>query len=162
MGRVLSLEEMRVERVRLRTEGQSLVFSNGVFDILHRGHCAYLADARSLGDALIVGLNSDASVRRLKGEKKPIVPEADRAAVLASLACVDYVVLFEEDTPLQLISTLLPDVLVKGGDYALDDIVGRGEVEAAGGRVLTIPLTEGRSSTNIIATILERYCEHST
>lgn len=162
MGRVLSLQEMRVERVRLRDVGKSLVFSNGVFDILHRGHCAYLADARSLGDALIVGLNSDASVRRLKGEKKPIVPEADRAAVLASLACVDYVVLFEEDTPLQLISTLLPDVLVKGGDYALDDIVGRGEVEAAGGRVLTIPLTEGRSSTNIIATILERYCEHST
>lgn len=162
MGRVLSLEEMRLERGRLRGEGQALVFTNGVFDILHRGHCDYLADARSLGDAMIVGLNSDASVRRIKGEKKPIVPEADRAAVLASLACVDYVVLFEEDTPQRLIATLLPDVLVKGGDYALDDIVGRGEVEAAGGRVLTIPLTEGRSSTNIIATILERYCEHST
>jgi rfaE bifunctional protein nucleotidyltransferase chain/domain len=162
MGRVLSLEEMGVERQRLRGEGKSLVFTNGVFDILHRGHCEYLADARALGDALIIGLNSDASVRRLKGEKKPIVAEEDRAAVLAFLACVDYVVLFEEDTPLHLISTLLPDVLVKGGDYALDDIVGRGEVESAGGRVLTIPLTEGRSSTNIIATIIERYCEHST
>jgi rfaE bifunctional protein nucleotidyltransferase chain/domain len=162
MGRVLSLEEMGVERRRLREEGKSLVFTNGVFDILHRGHCEYLADARRLGNALIVGLNSDASVRRLKGEKKPIVHEADRAAVLASLACVDYVVLFEEDTPKHLIATLLPDVLVKGGDYALDEIVGRGEVEAAGGRVLTIPLTEGRSSTNIIATIIERYCEHST
>ncbi len=160
MGRVLGLEEMRTERELLRAAGRSLVFTNGVFDILHRGHCEYLADARKLGDALVVGLNSDASVRRLKGEKKPIVPETDRAAVLGALACVDYIVLFEEDTPIELISALLPDVLVKGGDYALDEIVGRREVESAGGKVLTIPLTEGRSSTNIIATIIERFCEH--
>ncbi len=160
MGRVLTLKEMQVEREGLRYEKKTLVFTNGVFDILHRGHCEYLADARALGAALIIGLNSDDSVRRLKGDKKPIVPEEDRGAVLAALACVDYVVTFDEDTPIVLISTLLPDVLVKGGDYALGDIVGRTEVEAAGGRVLTIPLTEGRSSTNIIATILERYCQY--
>ena len=160
MGRVLALDDMLHERERLRREGLSLVFTNGVFDILHRGHCEYLADARNLGDALVVGLNSDASVRILKGDKKPIVPESDRAAVLASLASVDYVVLFGEQTPQALVSALLPDILVKGGDYALDEIVGRREVEAAGGKVLTIPLTEGRSSTNILATIIERYCTH--
>lgn len=160
MGRVCSLEEMLAVREGLRAEGRRLVFTNGVFDILHRGHCEYLADARALGDAMVVGLNSDDSVRRLKGPTKPIVPEEDRAAVLAALASVDYVVTFPEDTPHALISALLPDVLVKGGDYALDDIVGRREVEAAGGSVLTIPLTEGRSSTNIIATIIERYCQH--
>jgi D-glycero-beta-D-manno-heptose 1-phosphate adenylyltransferase len=160
MGRVLALDDMLHERERLRREGLSLVFTNGVFDILHRGHCEYLADARNLGDALVVGLNSDASVRMLKGDKKPIVPESDRAAVLASLASVDYVVLFGEQTPQALVSALLPDILVKGGDYALDEIVGRREVEAAGGKVLTIPLTEGRSSTNILATTIERYCTH--
>ncbi len=160
MGRLLSLEEMKAERERLRTAGARLVFTNGVFDILHRGHCEYLADARKLGDALVVGLNSDESVQRLKGPTKPIVPEEDRAAVLSALHSVDYVVIFGEDTPIHLISELLPDILIKGGDYALDDIVGRKEVEQAGGQVLTIPLTEGRSSTNIISTIIERYCQH--
>lgn len=160
MGRLLTLEEMLSVRASLRAEGRRLVFTNGVFDILHRGHCEYLAEARGCGDALVVGLNSDDSVRRLKGPTKPIVPEEDRAAVLAALASVDYVVIFRQDTPHALISALLPDVLVKGGDYALDDIVGRAEVEAAGGQVLTIPLTEGRSSTNIISTIIERYCQH--
>ncbi|MBR9978057.1 MAG: D-glycero-beta-D-manno-heptose 1-phosphate adenylyltransferase [Bacteroidetes bacterium] len=158
MGRVMTWEEMKTERARLRADDRRLVFTNGVFDILHRGHCEYLHDARALGDALVVGLNSDASVHRLKGEKKPIVAEKDRAAVLGALASVDYVVIFHQDTPYELISELLPDILVKGGDYQLDDIVGRHEVEAAGGQVLTIPLTKGRSSTNIIATIIERYC----
>ncbi len=160
MGRLFSWSAMKTEREKLRRDGRRLVFTNGVFDIIHRGHCEYLRDARNHGDALIVGLNSDASVRRLKGEKKPIVPEADRAAVLCALQAVDYVVIFGEDTPAELISELLPDVLIKGGDYTLDDIVGRADVEAAGGTVLTIPLTEGRSSTNIISTIIERYCEH--
>ena len=160
MGRLCSLEEMKAERLRLRNEGRRLVFTNGVFDILHRGHCEYLADARAHGDALVVGLNSDESVHRLKGPTKPIVGQEDRAAVLSALRAVDYVVIFGEDTPIDLISLLLPDVLIKGGDYALDDIVGRAEVEAAGGQVLTIPLTEGRSSTNIISTIIERYCTH--
>ena len=160
MGTLCTLTEMKSLRAQLRAEGKRLVFTNGVFDILHRGHCEYLRDARAQGDAMVVGLNSDASVRRLKGELKPIVPEDDRAAVLAALASVDYVVIFDEDTPYVLISELLPDILIKGGDYALDEIVGRREVEAAGGRVCTIPLTEGRSSTNIIATIIERYCKH--
>lgn len=160
MGRLCTWSEMAEERAKLRRDGRRLVFTNGVFDIIHRGHCEYLRDARNHGDALVVGLNSDTSVRRLKGEKKPIVPEEDRAAVLCALQAVDYVVIFCEDTPAALISELLPDVLIKGGDYALDDIVGRADVEAAGGTVLTIPLTEGRSSTNIISTIIERYCEH--
>ncbi len=162
MGRVLPLDAMLAAREELRRDGKRLVFTNGVFDILHRGHCEYLADARALGDALIVGLNSDASVTRLKGPRKPIVPQDDRAAVLAALGCVDFVVYFDEDTPRELIAAVLPDILVKGGDYAVADIVGREEVEAAGGQVLTIPLTPGRSSTNIIATIIERYCQHDT
>ncbi len=160
MGQLCTLEEMKAVRAQFRAEGRRLVFTNGVFDIIHRGHCEYLRDARAQGDAMVVGLNSDASVRRLKGAKKPIVPEEDRAAVLAALASVDYVVIFDEDTPHVLISELLPDVLIKGGDYALEDIVGRIEVEAAGGTVRTIPLTVGRSSTNIIATIIERYCKN--
>ena len=155
---VLSLAEALDVRAHLRKANRSLVFTNGVFDILHRGHCEYLDAARRCGDALLVGLNSDASVRRLKGPQKPIVPEDDRAFVLAMLACVDYVVLFDEDTPFELISALVPDVLVKGADYTLDTIVGRDVVEAAGGRVLTIPLTPGRSSTNIVQTVIERYC----
>lgn len=155
---VLSLAEALDVRAHLRRTNRSLVFTNGVFDILHRGHCEYLDAARRCGDALLVGLNSDASVRRLKGPNKPIVPEDDRAFVLAMLACVDYVVLFDEDTPFELISALVPDVLVKGADYTLDTIVGRDVVEAAGGRVLTIPLTPGRSSTNIVQTVIERYC----
>jgi rfaE bifunctional protein nucleotidyltransferase chain/domain len=160
MGRLLTLQEMKEERLRLRESGQRLVFTNGVFDIIHRGHCEYLQAAREQGDAMVVGLNSDESVRRLKGENKPIVQEEDRAAVLSALHAVDYVVIFGEDTPIHLINELLPDILIKGGDYALDDIVGRPEVEAAGGEVRTIPLTEGRSSTNIISTIIERYCQH--
>ena len=159
MGQLLTLAAMKEERLRLRAEARRLVFTNGVFDILHRGHCEYLQSAREQGDAMVVGLNSDESVRRIKGPKKPIVPEADRAAVLCALRAVDYVVIFGEDTPIHLISELLPDVLIKGADYALHDIVGRTEVEAAGGEVRTIPLTDGRSSTNIIATIIERYSQ---
>ncbi|MDX9758497.1 MAG: D-glycero-beta-D-manno-heptose 1-phosphate adenylyltransferase [Bacteroidota bacterium] len=162
MGRICTLEEMIPIRAGMRAAGHCLVFTNGVFDILHRGHCEYLAAARAQGDALVVGLNSDASVRRLKGEKKPIVMEEDRAAVLAALASVDYVILFGDDTPQALISALLPDVLIKGGDYTRETIVGCAEVEAAGGRVFTIPLTAGRSSTNIVTTIIERYCTHDT
>ncbi|MBN1447508.1 MAG: D-glycero-beta-D-manno-heptose 1-phosphate adenylyltransferase [Bacteroidetes bacterium] len=160
MGQLLTLNDMKKVRNSLRAAGKRLVFTNGVFDIIHRGHCEYLQEARNRGDALVVGVNSDESVQRLKGPQKPIVPEQDRAAVLCALASVDYVVIFHEDTPVVLISELLPDVLVKGGDYALDDIVGRAEVEASGGSVLTIPLTPERSSTNIITTIIERYCEH--
>ena len=127
-----------------------VVFTNGCFDLLHAGHVEHLAQARALGDVLVVGLNSDASVRRLKGAGRPLLAEADRAAALAALGSVDAVTVFEEDTPLELITALLPDVLVKGGDYDLDDIVGRKTVEEAGGEVRALPYVEGYSTTGIL------------
>lgn len=133
-----------------RPRCQRVVFTNGCFDILHRGHVEYLFAARSLGDRLIVGLNSDASVRRLKGPGRPINSEEDRAFVLASLAAVDAVTVFTEDTPLGLIRSVLPDVLVKGGDYTVEQIVGASEVVAAGGEVIVAPLVPGRSTTSIL------------
>jgi rfaE bifunctional protein nucleotidyltransferase chain/domain len=133
-----------------RPRDHRLVFTNGVFDILHRGHVEYLDAARRLGDRLVVALNTDASVRRLKGEGRPVVGEADRAAVIAGLESVDAVTLFDEDTPHELIAALLPDVLVKGGDYSIDQVVGREEVEAAGGRVVLIPFLDGRSTSDLI------------
>ncbi len=136
-----------------RAPGLRLVFTNGVFDILHRGHVEYLYAARALGDCLVVGLNTDASVRRLKGPERPLNPEQDRALVLAGLACVDVVTLFDEDTPHALIGALLPDVLVKGGDYRPEEVVGRAEVEAAGGRLVLLPFVEGRSTTGLVQKI---------
>lgn len=136
-----------------RPRNHKLVFTNGVFDILHRGHVEYLYAARALGDELVVALNTDASVRRLKGPARPINPDEDRAIVLAGLGCVDYITFFAEDTPLRIISALLPDVLVKGGDYSPDTIVGRAEVEAAGGCVMVIPFVEGRSTTQTLQKI---------
>lgn len=129
---------------------QRLVFTNGCFDVLHRGHVEYLFAARALGDLLVVGLNSDDSVRRLKGPTRPLNPQDDRAVVLAGLAAVDVVTLFEEDTPQRLIATLLPDLLVKGGDYRAEDVVGAPEVIAAGGRVEIIPLVPGRSTSALV------------
>lgn len=146
-----ALKEVRAE---LAAQGKVVVFTNGCFDILHRGHVEYLEKARQCGDALVIGLNSDDSVRRLKGAYRPLVPEADRAFLLAALAAVDYVTIFPEDTPQSLIETLQPDVLVKGGDYRLDTIVGREVVEKRGGKVLTIPLVPNRSTSNIIQTIV--------
>jgi len=138
----------------LQAQGQKVVFTNGCFDLLHPGHVAYLEQARSLGDGLIVGVNTDASVRRLlKGAGRPVTKEGDRARVLAALACVDKVVLFGEDTPLELITALQPDILVKGGDYALHEIVGREVVENRGGRVLTLPLVPGHATTTLIQRI---------
>lgn len=147
-GKVLTREEAvrRFGRPRCGT----VVFTNGCFDVLHRGHAEYLHAARALGDALVVGLNSDGSVRRLKGPGRPVNPLEDRAFVLASLAAVDAVVPFEEDTPRELVRALLPDVLVKGGDYRLEEIVGAEEVTAAGGRVVIAPLVPGRSTTAIL------------
>ena len=144
---------MRRERERLRADGQRVVFTNGCFDILHGGHVQYLTAARGQGDVLIVGVNSDASVRRNKGPRRPIVPEDERAALLLALRCVDYVVLFDEDTPERLIETLLPDVLVKGRDWA-HFVAGREAVEAAGGRVVLADLVPGRSTTSLIERIL--------
>jgi D-beta-D-heptose 7-phosphate kinase/D-beta-D-heptose 1-phosphate adenosyltransferase len=131
----------------------TLVFTNGVFDVLHRGHVEYLEAARALGDHLVVGLNADASVRRLKGPTRPVNPQEDRAVVLGGLAAVDAVVLFEDDTPLRLVEALLPDVIVKGGDYQPETVVGAREVVAAGGRVVIAPLLEGRSTTRIVQRI---------
>lgn len=146
LPRVLTAEEMRAERDRLHAEGRTLVFTNGCFDILHRGHADYLAFARAQGDALVVGLNSDASVHRAKGPTRPINPENDRAFVLGSLRAVDFVVIFDEDEPRDLIAKILPDVLVKGKDWA-HFVSGRDIVEANGGRVVLAEMVEGRSTT---------------
>jgi D-beta-D-heptose 7-phosphate kinase/D-beta-D-heptose 1-phosphate adenosyltransferase len=135
---------------RLRAAGRTVVFTNGVFDLLHVGHLRYLQQARELGDALIVGLNSDRSVRANKGESRPVTPEAERAEILEALACVDGVVVFDEETPHDLIAAIQPDVLVKGADWAEDAIVGRDLVEARGGRVVRVPLEAGKSTTAII------------
>jgi rfaE bifunctional protein nucleotidyltransferase chain/domain len=147
---ILTLDDLLKERTRLRDAGQKLVFTNGVFDILHVGHVRYLAQARALGDALVVAVNSDGSVRELKGPDRPLTSENDRAEILAALRAVDYVTIFEDLSPRSLIAQLLPDVLVKGGDYSLDQIHGREEVEAGGGRVLSLPFVDGASTTEII------------
>ncbi|MGE5358184.1 MAG: D-glycero-beta-D-manno-heptose 1-phosphate adenylyltransferase [Bacteroidales bacterium] len=150
---ILSRDAARGFVQRLRAEGLRVVFTNGVFDLLHPGHVRYLADARAEGDALVVGLNSDRSVHAIKGPERPIVPEAERAEVLAALASVDAVCLFDEETPAEIIADLQPDVLVKGADWAADEIVGRDTVEGRGGRVVRIPVAPGYSTTNIVERI---------
>lgn len=155
MGIVMTRDALANERTKLRAQGKKVVFTNGCFDIIHRGHVDYLTKARALGDALVVGLNSDASVKRLKGPTRPVVQEDDRAFVLAGLCAVDYVCLFEEDTPYELIRAVVPDILVKGGDWAIENVVGRDIVEAAGGKVQTITFVDGRSTTNIIKRIAD-------
>jgi len=148
--KILNPEKMLGERERLRSAGVRLVFTNGVFDLLHVGHVRYLAHARALGDALLVAINSDRSVRELKGPDRPIFNQAERAEILAALRYVDYVTIFDDVSPRSLIAKLLPDVLVKGGDYQLHEIHGREEVEAAGGRVVSLPFVEGASTTTLI------------
>ena len=138
------------ERERLRAAGRRLVFTNGVFDLLHVGHVRYLTQARTLGDALVVAINSDRTVRELKGADRPVFDEAERAEILTALRVVDYVVVFDDISPRSLIAELLPDVLVKGGDYDLDQIHGREEVEAAGGHVISLPFVDGSSTTTLI------------
>jgi rfaE bifunctional protein nucleotidyltransferase chain/domain len=152
-GKIVSIDELRRERGRLRAEGKRLVFTNGCFDILHVGHVRYLQNARELGDALLVAINSDRAVRELKGAGRPIMNEEERAEMLAALSAVDYVTVFDDLSPRALISEVLPDVLVKGGDYQLDEIHGREETEAAGGRVLSLPFVEGASTSSIIERI---------
>ena len=148
--KILTRAAMLSERERLRAGGQRLVFTNGVFDLLHVGHVRYLTQARALGDALVVAINSDQTVRQLKGPDRPIFNQAERAEILAALRVVDYVVVFDDVSPRSLIAELLPDVLVKGGDYDLDQIHGREEVEAAGGNVVSLPFVEGASTTTLI------------
>ena len=152
-GRVLSLDAAVALIADRRSRGEVIVFTNGVFDILHPGHVRYLQRARAFGGVLIVGLNSDASVRRNKGEDRPINPEAERAEVLAALECVDAVALFDEDTPAEIIRACQPDILVKGADWAAHAIVGRDTVEARGGRVERIAVEEGHSTTEIVRKI---------
>ena len=155
MGLVVAREALVKERERLRGEEKRVVFTNGCFDLLHPGHVRYLREARRLGDVLVVGLNSDDSVRALKGPGRPILTQDERSEVLAALASVDYVTVFDEETPRELVAQLMPDVLVKGGDWPVEEIVGREEVAAAGGTVLSLPYLEGASTSEIIRRIKE-------
>jgi D-glycero-beta-D-manno-heptose 1-phosphate adenylyltransferase len=155
MAQVLTLTELLTARAQLRQTGRRVVFTNGCFDLLHPGHVRYLQQARALGDALIVALNSDRSVRALKGPARPILKEDERAEVMAALACVDFVTIFDEPTPREIITALLPDILVKGGDWSIDTIVGREEVEAAGGQVMSLPFVDGVSTSDVISRILQ-------
>jgi rfaE bifunctional protein nucleotidyltransferase chain/domain len=155
-AKILSQDELLRVREGLRAEGKRLVFTNGVFDLLHVGHVRYLASARSLGDALVVAVNSDRTVRELKGAGRPVVNENDRAEILAALRHVSYVTIFDDVSPRSLIARLLPDVLVKGGDYALEEIHGREEVETAGGKVISLPFIEGASTSAMIERMKKR------
>lgn len=158
MGKIASLKQLLKIRQKAKTQKKKVVFTNGCFDLLHVGHVKLLKKAKSLGDILIVGLNSDSSMRKLnKDDKRPILPQKDRAEILAGLESVDYVCLFNEQTPLKLIRSILPDVLVKGADYKMTQIVGREEVLKKGGKVVTVPLYKGKSTTNLIRSIVKRY-----
>jgi D-glycero-beta-D-manno-heptose 1-phosphate adenylyltransferase len=159
--KISTLNEIIRLRTGLREAGKKLVFTNGCFDILHVGHVRYLNQARSLGDALVVAINIDRSVREIKGNSRPIVTERERAEVLAALACVDWVFIFDDPTPKQVIDAIVPDVLVKGADWNIGEIVGRDTVEKAGGIVLSVPLVEGSSTTDIIKKVLERFGKNS-
>lgn len=153
-GKIRSLRELVPVRGKLRREGQTVVFTNGCFDLLHGGHIRLFREAKRRGDILVVALNTDASVRKLKGPSRPIFPLKERLEVLAAVADIDYLTWFSEDTPRTIIAALLPDVLVKGGDWTPDDVVGKAEVEGAGGRVVIVPYLKGRSSTSIIDRII--------
>ncbi|MEK6815790.1 MAG: D-glycero-beta-D-manno-heptose 1-phosphate adenylyltransferase [Nitrospirota bacterium] len=157
MGRMVSREILRRECERIRREGKRIVFTNGCFDILHAGHVRYLARARSMGDVLVIGLNSDESVRGIKGALRPINPERERAEVLAAMASVDYVALFDEPDPAAIIREVQPDVLVKGGDWPVESIVGADQVQARGGTVVSVPFEVESSTTKIVDRILARH-----
>lgn len=159
MNRLKNLNELIGIRKELKSQNKIVVFTNGCFDILHAGHVDYLNKAKSLGDILIVGLNSDSSMKKIKGDNRPIVPQNERAFIISNLKSVDYVTIFEEETPYELIKKLVPDVLVKGADWSKDKIIGGDVVEAAGGKVVTIEFVNFQSTTNIINTILEKFRE---
>ena len=158
MNKIYSREKLKDKIDGLREKGKKIVFTNGCFDILHVGHTRYLKEAKKQGDILVLGLNSDESVRSLKGEKRPLTPENERADVIASLESVDYVTIFHELTPFELIEYLKPNVLVKGGDWEEKDVVGRKSVETWGGKVVIIPEIKGASTTNIIEKVKKAYC----
>ena len=158
-NKIKDKEDLKKVVERVKKEGKRVVFTNGCFDLIHVGHTRYLQEARKLGDVLIVGVNSDRSVRRIKGKKRPVIPEEERAEVLSALQCVDFVVIFHEPDPLNIISLLKPDVLVKGGDWGEDAIIGREVVESIGGKVVRIPEIKGASSSSIIDKIVSRIYE---
>ena len=157
MENILSRAALKERLDILKGEGKTIVFTNGCFDIIHAGHVRYLKEAKNLGDILVLALNSDSSIRSIKGKPRPFIPQDERAYVVASLEAVDYVTLFDDDTPLVLIEYLKPDVLVKGGDWAEEDIVGRNEISAWGGTVAIIPEIQGKSTTNILEKIKRIY-----
>ncbi len=159
MTAITLIKEAKEIRKRLQAEHKKVVFTNGCFDILHSGHVDYLTKAKALGDFLIVGLNSNSSIKSIKGEKRPIIDEEERAFILHSLKPVDLVVLFNEDTPAEIINELVPDILVKGADWAVENIVGREVVEANGGEVKTIKFVNNQSTSQIIDSIIEKYCK---
>jgi rfaE bifunctional protein nucleotidyltransferase chain/domain len=153
----LNQNDLKKICLKLKQEGKKIVFTNGCFDIVHAGHIDYLTKAKAMGDILVVGLNSDKSVKEIKGDKRPIIPQQERALIISSLEPVDYVTLFDEPTPKELIELLIPDILVKGADWDIDKIVGREIVESNGGRVLTIDFVNDQSTSKIIQTIVERF-----
>ena len=155
MGQVVTRDNLILLRQRLKADGKRVVFTNGCFDLLHPGHIRLLEECRALGDVLIVAINTDASVRKNKGPSRPLIPEQERAEVLAALAAVDYVSIFDEPTPREIVAAVLPDILVKGNDWGPDAIVGREEVEAAGGTVVSIPLEPGYSTTRLVERIAQ-------
>lgn len=152
-NKIKSLEELIAIVVSHKKEGKKIVFTNGCYDLIHIGHIKYLQEGKNLGDILIVALNSDRSVRLLKGHSRPIIPQDERAEIMSALECVDYVTIFDQDDPLEIITFIKPDILVKGGDWSLDTIVGRAIVESCGGKVFSLPLFPGTSTTQIINTI---------
>ncbi|MGB5218103.1 MAG: D-glycero-beta-D-manno-heptose 1-phosphate adenylyltransferase [Smithella sp.] len=158
MNKILDREALRKKLIELRNQGKKIAFTNGCFDILHVGHVRYLREARKTGDVLVLALNSDSSIRAIKGEKRPLVSEQERAEVLAALEFIDFVTIFPELTPLELINFLKPDVLIKGGDWPEEKVVGREEVKQWGGRVAIIPEVEGKSTTNVVEKIIKTYC----
>lgn len=157
MSSATLLSEIKTIRAKLKAEGKKVVFTNGVFDLIHSGHVDYLSKAKKLGEVLIVGLNSDESVKRIKGERRPILKQEERAFILSNFKPVDYVVLFDEDTPEKLISEIIPDILVKGADWAVEKIVGKEIVEKNGGKVVNIEFVNNQSTSKIIDLIVKRY-----
>ena len=155
--KILREKEAEYISTKLREQRKKIVFTNGCFDIIHKGHIKLLFDAKSLGDVLFVGLNSDLSIKRIKGEKRPIIPQKERAIVLSSISAVDFIVIFEEDTPEKIIKSIKPDIIVKGEDWEEERIVGADFVKERGGKIIRIKLEKGNSTTQIIETILERY-----
>jgi len=159
--KIKTKEDLRRIVDDLKTKRKRIVFTNGCFDLLHVGHIRYLEEAKTLGDILVVGVNSDQSVRGIKGPYRPILPEEERAEILSGLGCVDYITIFDETDPLELISSLQPHILVKGGDWTRDTTVGKEVIERSGGEVIILPFVQGASTSNLIETILERYEKRS-